>query len=64
VVDGRMTGGFAVLAFPVEYGASGVMSFLVNRRGTVYERDWGSSTAEVAQGIKTFDPEPGWERQK
>ncbi len=64
VVDGRMTGGFAVLAYPVEYGASGVMSFLVSRRGTVFERDLGSATAETAQAIKTFDPDPTWKRVK
>jgi Protein of unknown function (DUF2950) len=62
VVDGRMTGGFAVLAYPVAYGASGVMSFLVSRRGTVFERDLGSSTAEAAEAIKTFDPDAAWKR--
>jgi len=60
VVDGRMTGGFAILAYPVEYGSSGVMTFLMNRRGTVFQRDLGSSTAGTAEAIKTFDPEPAW----
>jgi hypothetical protein len=64
VVDGRMTGGFAVLAYPVEYGASGVMSFLVSRHGTVFERDLGSSTAETAGAITTFDPDPAWKPLK
>jgi hypothetical protein len=64
VVDGSMTGGFAVLAYPVEYGASGVMSFLASRRGKVLERDLGSSTAETAAAIKTFDPDPAWKRVK
>jgi hypothetical protein len=64
VVDGRMTGGFAVLAYPVEYGASGVMSFLVSRHGTVFERDLGSSTAETAGAITTFDPDPAWKPVK
>ncbi|HEX8781853.1 MAG TPA: DUF2950 domain-containing protein [Steroidobacteraceae bacterium] len=64
VVDGRMTGGFAVLAYPVEYGASGVMSFLVSRHGTVFERDLGSSTAETAGAINTFDPDPAWKPLK
>jgi hypothetical protein len=64
VVDGRMTGGFAVLAYPVEYGGSGVMSFLVSRRGKVFERDLGGSTAETAATIKTFDPDPEWKRVK
>ena len=64
LVDGRMTGGFAVLAYPVEYGASGVMSFLASRGGKVLERDLGSSTAETAAAIKTFDPDPAWKRVK
>jgi hypothetical protein len=64
VVDGRMAGGFAVLAYPVEYGASGVMSFLLSRHGTVFERDLGSSTAETAAAIKTFDPDPAWKPLK
>ena len=62
VVDGKMTGGFAVLAYPVEYGTSGVMSFLVSRRGTVFQRDLGSSTAETAGTLKTFDPDPAWKQ--
>ena len=64
VVDGRMTGGFAVLAYPVEYGASGVMSCLMSRQGTVFEKDLGSSTAETAEAIKTFDPDLAWQRLK
>ena len=62
VVDGSMTGGFAVLAYPVEYGASGVMTFLVSRRGTIFQKDLGSSTAETAEAIKTFDPDASWKR--
>jgi Protein of unknown function (DUF2950) len=64
IVDGSMTGGFAVLAYPVEYGASGVMSFLINRRGTLYQSDLGSSTTETAEAIKTFDPDAAWIRTK
>lgn len=64
VIDGRMTGGFAVLAYPVEYGGSGVMSFLVSRHGKVFERDLGSSTAEAAEAIKAFDPDPAWKQLK
>jgi hypothetical protein len=62
VVDGKMTGGFAVLAYPVEYGSSGVMSFLVDSRGTVYQKDLGDATAETARATKTFDPDPSWKR--
>lgn len=60
VINGKMTGGFAILAYPVEYGASGVMSFLVSSRGQVFEKDLGDSTAETARAIKAFDPDPSW----
>jgi len=62
VVDGRMTGGFAILAYPAEYGASGVMTFLVSRRGTVYQKDLGEATAEAAKAITVFDPDSSWTR--
>jgi len=62
VVDGRMTGGFAILAYPAEYGASGVMTFLVSRRGTVFQKDLGGATAEAAKAITAFDPDPSWTR--
>jgi hypothetical protein len=62
IVDGKMTGGFAILAFPAEYGASGVMTFLVSRRGSVYQKDLGDSTAETARAIKAYDPDPSWTR--
>ena len=58
VVDGKMTGGFAVLAYPVEYGSSGVMSFFVDSRGTVYQKDLGDATDETAKAMKAFDPDP------
>lgn len=62
VVDGKMTGGFAILAYPAEYGSSGIMTFLVNRRGTVYQKDLGDSTAETAKAIKAYDPDSSWTR--
>jgi len=62
VVDDRMTGGFAILAFPAEYGASGVMTFLVSRRGTVFQKDLGDSTAATAAAITAFDPDSSWTR--
>jgi hypothetical protein len=64
LVDGKMSGGFAILGFPVEYGASGVMSFLVSPRGTVFEKDLGESTTEEARAMKTFDPDPTWKALK
>jgi hypothetical protein len=60
LVDGRLTGGFAVLAYPVEYGNSGVMSFLVNQSGIVYEHDLGPDTAQAAAAITVYDPGEGW----
>ena len=62
VVDGKMTGGFAILAYPAEYGSSGVMTFLVSRRGTVFQKDLGDSTGETAKGITAFDPDSSWTR--
>lgn len=62
IVDGKMTGGFAILAYPAEYGASGVMTFQVSRRGTVFQKDLGESTADTAKAIKAFDPDSSWTR--
>jgi len=60
LVDGRLTGGFALLAYPVEYGNSGVLSFLVNQSGIVYEHDLGTDTAKAAAAITVYDPGEGW----
>lgn len=59
-VDGQLTGGFAVLAWPAEYGRSGIMSFLTNPLGVVYERDLGAETSQIASEMKSFDPTPEW----
>jgi len=60
VVNGRMIGGFAVLAYPAKYGVSGIMSFMVGYDGTVYEKDLGPETGSKAQGIRIFNPESSW----
>ncbi|MGO9931645.1 MAG: DUF2950 domain-containing protein [Steroidobacteraceae bacterium] len=60
VLDGRMTGGFAFVAYPAEYRSSGVMTFLVGPRGVVYQKDLGETTEEVAKGIAAFDPDSTW----
>jgi len=60
VVDGAMTKGFALLAWPAKYGVSGVMTFLVNQTGVVYEKDLGPDTAEIAAKIEAFDPDMSW----
>jgi hypothetical protein len=60
VVDGKMTGGFAFLAYPAEYRSSGVMSFLVSADGKVYEKDLGKQTATVAKAMQTYNPDSSW----
>ena len=60
VVRGRMIGGFAAIATPAKYGNSGVMSFIVNHDGVVYQKDLGPQTATRAAAITTFDPGEGW----
>src|SRR5215475_11409407 len=62
VVRGKMIGGFALVAYPAEYGNSGVMTFLVNHQGIVYEKDLGPNTARVAASMTTFDPNKTWRR--
>jgi hypothetical protein len=56
---GRQAGGFALVAYPAEYGRSGVKSFIVNQDGIVYEKDLGPQTAEIAGAMREFDPK-GW----
>jgi hypothetical protein len=60
VVNGQLTGGFAMLAVPETYGTSGVMSFIVNQDGVVWQRDLGEETAQLAASIQQFDPDPAW----
>ena len=62
--DGKLTRGFALVAWPASYGKSGVMSFLVNQSGVVLEKDLGKNTAKVASGIKRYDPGAGWKPAK
>jgi hypothetical protein len=60
VKDGQMTGGFAIVAYPAEYKASGVMTFVVNSHGTVREKDLGETTADVAKAMTAYDPDSSW----
>jgi len=57
--DGRQSGGFALIAYPAEYGRSGVKSFIVNQDSIVYEKDLGKGTLEIARQMREFDPQ-GW----
>ncbi|CAG9164491.1 DUF2950 domain-containing protein [Cupriavidus pampae] len=60
VVNGQLFGGFAVLAWPVRYGETGIKSFMINHEGKVYERDMGPDTAARAASIESFDPDRQW----
>jgi Protein of unknown function (DUF2950) len=62
VVRGKMIGGFALVAYPAEYRNSGVMTFLVNHQGVVYEKDLGPDTARIASGMTAFNPDSTWQR--
>jgi len=62
VAQGRMIGGFAMVAWPVKYGNTGVMTFLVNHEGVVFEKDLGPDTAAVVQKITKFNPDKSWKR--
>jgi len=60
IVKGKMMGGFALVAWPADYGNSGVMTFIVNHAGTVHEKDLGKDTAERAKSLTSFDPDKTW----
>jgi hypothetical protein len=60
VINGRMIAGFALVAYPAEYGESGVKTFMVSHNGKVYEKDLGKNSRSVGEKISSFDPGPGW----
>jgi len=60
IVNGKMAGGFAILATPVRYAETGVMTFITNQDGMVYERDLGPETAKIAASIQEFNPTDDW----
>jgi hypothetical protein len=60
VVNGKMTGGFAFVAYRAEYGNSGVMTFMINQDGVLLEKDLGKSTTDTATAMSVFDPDAGW----
>jgi hypothetical protein len=62
MVRGNLLGGVAVIAYPAQYGSTGVMTFIVNHDEIVYQKDLGRKTAETASAIKLFDPGPGWKK--
>ena len=62
VVKDKMIGGFGLIAYPAEYGNSGVMTFMVNHAGTVYQKDLGPRTESIAKRIYLFDPDQTWKK--
>jgi len=62
LVRGQMMGGFALVAYPAEWRVSGVMTFMINHDGQLYEKDLGPGTAELAQSIKQFNPDSSWKK--
>lgn len=60
IVKGRMTGGFALLAYPAKYGDSGIKTFIVNENGIVHEKDLGPQTAEAVKQITAYNPDKTW----
>jgi len=61
IINGNMIAGFGLLAFPAEYGSSGIMTFVVNHQGKIYQKNLGEKTAELAQTMKSYDPDATWE---
>ena len=61
-VKGNMIGGFALVAYPAKYGISGVMTFIVNHNGVVYQKDLGMHTEKTAQALKLFNPDSTWKK--
>ena len=60
LVRGKMMGGFGMVAYPAQYGSSGIMTFIVNHDGVVYQKDLGAKTASVAQSMTKFNPDKTW----
>jgi hypothetical protein len=60
IINGNMIGGFALVAWPASYGETGIMSFIVNQQGRIYQKDLGPKTAKIAAGMKSYDPDKTW----
>jgi hypothetical protein len=60
IINGNMVAGFALVAFPANWGRSGVMTFIVNQDGKVYQKNLGPETMKIAQEMKSYDPESTW----
>jgi len=61
LVDGKLSGGFALLAYPANYGVGGIMTFLVNQDGNILQKDLGDDTANLAKAVTAYNPSEDWE---
>lgn len=64
VINGNMIGGYALIAYPDKWGSSGVMTFIVNQQGRVYQKNLGPNTGKLAPAITQYDPDPSWKLVK
>lgn len=62
IINGRMVSGFALLAWPINYGQTGVKSFIISHDGKVYEKDFGPNTPALVKRVKVFDPDKSWQK--
>jgi len=62
LVNGKMILGFAMVAYPAQYGSSGIMTFIVNQNGIVYQKDLGKNTAKTAAAMKRYNPDKSWKK--
>jgi Protein of unknown function (DUF2950) len=62
VVNGKMIGGFGLVAYPAQYRNSGVMTFIVNHSGQVFQKDLGPHTAAIAEKMTSFNPDSSWKK--
>ena len=60
VVNGNLSGGFALVAWPAQYDASGIMTFVINQSGVVWQKDLGADTAKIVAAMKAYDPDASW----
>jgi hypothetical protein len=60
IINGHMIGGFALVAWPAEWGNSGVMTFIVNQQGRIYQKNLGPNTAALAQAMTRYEPDSSW----
>jgi hypothetical protein len=60
VINGNMIAGFALVAFPAEYGSSGIMTFIISHQGKLYQKDLGPDAKEIARKMTEYNPDDSW----